>query len=62
MTYEDHLYHTERERQCRELGESSPDPDIRRRHLELAELHAGRAASSMPIPSAIQVNGAAAGQ
>jgi hypothetical protein len=50
MTYEDHLYHTERERQCRLLAEGSSDPDIRRRHFELAELHAGRAAAYMPAP------------
>jgi hypothetical protein len=53
MTYEDHVYHREREQQCRELAERCADPDIRRRHFELAELHASRAASYMP-PTASQ--------
>ena len=44
MGYEDRIYHRERERQCRSLAEHAADPDVRRRHEELADLHAGRAA------------------
>jgi hypothetical protein len=44
MSYDDHIYHREREQQCRTLAQSASDPDVRRRHEELAELHAGRAA------------------
>ena len=39
---QDPSYHRERERQCRELAELASDPDVRRRHFELADLHAGR--------------------
>ena len=42
MSYEQLNYHREREQQCREMAESAADPDIRRRHEELAELHASR--------------------
>ena len=44
MSYEDHVYHQERARQCQSMADSASDPDIRRRHQELASLHAGRAA------------------
>jgi hypothetical protein len=44
MSYEDHKYHREREQHCRSLAERAPDPEVRRRHEQLAELHAGRAA------------------
>ena len=44
MSYEDHIYHRDRAEQCRTLAQSASDPDVRRRHEELAELHAGRAA------------------
>ena len=40
MARNDPRYHRERERQCRELAERASDPDVRRRHVELAELHA----------------------
>jgi len=33
-------YHRAREQQCREMADSASDPDVRRRHEELAELHA----------------------
>jgi hypothetical protein len=42
--YENHLYHRERERHCRSMAKHASDPEIRRRHEELAQLHAGRAA------------------
>jgi hypothetical protein len=48
MTYEDHLYHAERERQCRALAAQASNPEIRRCHSQLAELHAGRAAAYIP--------------
>ncbi len=38
------LYHREREQHCRAMAELASDPDVRRRHEELASLHAGRAA------------------
>ena len=44
MSAEDHAYHRYREQQCRELARNASDPDVRRRHEELANLHAGRAA------------------
>jgi hypothetical protein len=44
MSCDDHLYHRKRERQCRDMAELASDPDIRRRHEELANLHASRAA------------------
>ena len=52
MNYDDHLYHSERERQCRDLAQQASDPEIRRRHFELADLHALKAASYMPPPVA----------
>jgi len=42
MSYEQLNYHREREQQCREMAESAADPDVRRRHEELADLHASR--------------------
>ena len=45
MSYEDRIYHRERERHCRSLAELAAEPDVRRRHEELADLHAGRAAN-----------------
>jgi hypothetical protein len=44
MSNEIHLYHREREQHCRAMAELASDPDVRRRHEELASLHAGRAA------------------
>jgi hypothetical protein len=44
MSYEDQSYHRDRERHCRGMAELASDPDIRRRHEELAEMHASRAA------------------
>jgi hypothetical protein len=43
MSNEDRQYHRQREQQCRMLAERATDPDIRRRHEELAQLHARRA-------------------
>jgi hypothetical protein len=44
MSNEVRQYHRERERHCRKMAELASDPDVRRRHEELASLHAGRAA------------------
>lgn len=44
MSYEHHIYHREREQHCREMAQLAEDPEVRRRHEELASLHAGRAA------------------
>jgi hypothetical protein len=44
MRNEDHMYHRIRERHCREMAELALNPDVRRRHDELANLHASRAA------------------
>lgn len=44
MSHEDHTYHREREEHCRSMAQVAADPEIRRRHEELAELHGGRAA------------------
>ena len=43
MTFDQMAYHRQRAQQCRELAETSTDPDVRRRHEELADLHEGRA-------------------
>ena len=45
MSYEEHSYHRSRERHCRSMAQLATDPEIRRRHEELANLHASRAAS-----------------
>ena len=44
MSHEHHNYHREREQHCRAMAQLAQDPDVRRRHEELASLHAGRAA------------------
>ena len=44
MSHEHHNYHLEREQHCREMAQHASDPDVRRRHEELASLHAGHAA------------------
>jgi len=47
MGYEDQIYHRQRAEQCRNMAELASDPEIRRRHQELAQLHAGRAVSGI---------------
>jgi hypothetical protein len=44
MSSAHHNYHREREQHCRTMAQLASDPDVRRRHEELALLHAGRAA------------------
>ena len=46
MSFDEQLYHREREQHCRSMAELASDPDVRRRHEELAELHASRASPS----------------
>jgi hypothetical protein len=43
MGFDPMAYHRQREQHCREMAESATDPDVRRRHEELADLHASRA-------------------
>lgn len=43
MSYNQMAYHRQREQRCREMAQTATDPDVRRRHEELADLHAGRA-------------------
>jgi hypothetical protein len=45
MSHDTHLYHREREQHCRAMAQRANDPDVRRRHEELASLHASRAAA-----------------
>lgn len=49
MGIEDITYHRQREQQCRELAQSATDPEIRRRHEELALLHARAAARDTDV-------------
>ena len=42
MSYDQSAYHRQREQHCREMAQSATDPDVRRRHEELADLHASR--------------------
>ena len=51
MTNRDQEYHRRRADQCRALADAAIDPDVRRRHEELAELHASAAAKSSAIVS-----------
>ncbi len=44
MSNDDQAYHREREQHCRAMAKMASDPDVRRRHEELALLHADRAA------------------
>jgi hypothetical protein len=43
MNEEHTAYHRSREQQCREMAQTASEPEIRRRHEELAQLHASRA-------------------
>lgn len=49
MSTESAAYHRQREQECRELAETASDPEVRRRHEELANLHAGAAARSAQV-------------
>ena len=49
MSYEDMAYHRQREQHCREMAQIASDPDVRRRHEELADLHAGRIAQYVDL-------------
>ncbi|HYX46072.1 MAG TPA: hypothetical protein VE820_04535 [Sphingomicrobium sp.] len=52
MSYHDHDYHRQRERHCRSMADLAGDPEVRRRHEQLAELHATRAAEPRQASSA----------
>jgi len=43
MAYDEQIYHRQRAEQCRTLAEHASDPEVRKRHTELAQLHAGLA-------------------
>lgn len=43
MSYDQLAYHRQRAEHCRTMAKVASDPDIRRRHQELAALHASRA-------------------
>ena len=60
MSFEDHSYHVERAQKCRELAAAATDPDVRRRHEELAELHAGRASMYSEFAPQQQASGLSA--
>jgi hypothetical protein len=45
MTFDQMAYHRQRAQHCRDMAESATDPDVRRRHEELAQLHASRSDS-----------------
>lgn len=40
MSEQDFAFHRQREQHCRELAEHSTHPEVRRRHEQLAQLHA----------------------
>lgn len=49
MSEENLAYHRQREQHCREMAQSARDPDVRRRHEELARLHASRVAQGLSL-------------
>jgi hypothetical protein len=49
MSNKDRSYHREREQHCRSMAELAADPEVRRRHEELASLHASRAAGAAAL-------------
>ena len=49
MSYQDMAYHRQREQHCREMAETASDPDVRRRHRELADLHASRVSQFVDV-------------
>lgn len=51
MSHNNHVYHRERELHCRAMAARARDPDVRRRHEELASLHADRALHSSGFAS-----------
>ena len=50
MSHEDVAYHRQREQHCREMALTASDPDVRRRHEQLAALHALKAGHSDARP------------
>ncbi|HWJ59388.1 MAG TPA: hypothetical protein VNR68_07135 [Sphingomicrobium sp.] len=54
MRNEEQAYHRERAQQCRTMAEHSADPNIRRRHEELAAMHARQAGPEL-VEMAIEI-------
>lgn len=46
MSEENLAFHRQREQHCRELAEHATNPEVRRRHEELANMHAELASRS----------------
>jgi hypothetical protein len=46
MSSTDLAYHRQREQQCRSMAETASNPEVRRRHEALADLHACKIAMS----------------
>jgi hypothetical protein len=42
MSEDDLTYHRSRAEHCRQLAQLARDPEVRKRHQQLAELHSGR--------------------
>ena len=51
MSEEDLAFHRQRELHCRELAEHASNPDVRRRHEELAKMHAEMASRTFAAQS-----------
>ena len=52
MSNDDRQYHLHREQQCRAMAARAMSTEIRRRHEELAQLHADRAKGLNGAPNA----------
>lgn len=42
MSFDEVAYHRQREQHCREMADTATNPEVRRRHEELAQMHASR--------------------
>jgi hypothetical protein len=51
MNLENQAYHRQREQHGRAMAQTATDPDVRRRHEELADLHASRAPAACDFSS-----------
>ena len=54
MLDDDRLYHRVRAQQCREMAAHATDPEVKRRHEELAAMHAhecGLYVAEAPVPA-----------
>ena len=57
MSSHDLAYHRQREKHCREMAEGASNPEVRRRHEELASLHASEAARCQASASVLGSGG-----